>query len=41
MLNLNEKNRGKDKSVSIVNDFKEAIRDCDLRDLGSTGYRFI
>ncbi|KAL9413837.1 hypothetical protein AB3S75_042347 [Citrus x aurantiifolia] len=34
VLNLNEKLGGKEKSVSMVNDFRETIRDRDLRDLG-------
>ena len=40
VLNLNEKLGGKDRRVCMVNDFREAIRDCDLTDLGSTGYFF-
>lgn len=40
VLNLNEKLGGKDKSVSIGNDFRQTIRDCDLKDLGSNGYPF-
>ena len=40
MLNLNEKLGGRDKRVNMVNEFREAIRDCDLKDLGSIGYLF-
>lgn len=40
VLNLNEKIGGKDKRVCMVNDFREALRDCDLIDLGNTRYPF-
>lgn len=40
VLNLNEKLGGKNRRVCLVNDFREAIRDCDLVDMGSTGYPF-
>lgn len=40
VLELNEKLGGRDKKVNLVNDFRKAIRDCDLMDLGSTGYPF-
>lgn len=40
VLNLNEKLGGRDKRVCLVNDFREAIRDCDLVDMGSIGYPF-
>ncbi|KAH9748716.1 reverse transcriptase domain-containing protein [Citrus sinensis] len=35
-----EKSGGRDKRVNSVNDFREAMRDSDLRDLGSTGYPY-
>ncbi|KAH9778879.1 reverse transcriptase domain-containing protein [Citrus sinensis] len=40
VLNLNEKLGGRDKRVNMVNEFRKAIRDCDLKDLGSIGYPF-
>lgn len=40
VLNLNEKLGGREKRVNMVNEFREAIRDCDLKDLGSIGYPF-
>lgn len=40
VLNLNEKSGGRDRRASMVIDFREAIRDCGLMDLGSTGYPF-
>lgn len=38
VLNLNEKLRRGDKRVSMVNNFREAIKDCDLMDLESIRY---
>lgn len=38
VMNLNEKLGGKDKRVSMVNNFREAIRDCDLMYLESIRY---
>lgn len=40
VLNLNKKIGGNEKRVTMVNEFREAIRDCDLKDLGSGGYPF-
>ena len=40
MLNLNEKIGGNEKRVNEVNEFRRAMRDCDLKDLGSSGYPF-
>lgn len=39
-MNLNEKLGGKEKSVSMINDFRETIRGYELRDLGYSGYPF-
>lgn len=40
MLSLNEKIGGKEKRIIEVNEFRRALRDCDLKDLGSSGYPF-
>ena len=40
VLNLNEKLGGRDRRANLVNDFREALKDCDLTGLGSTGYPF-
>ncbi|KAL9444311.1 hypothetical protein AB3S75_017490 [Citrus x aurantiifolia] len=40
ILSLNEKTRGLDRSVDAVGEFREAVRDCSLIDLGSRGYPF-
>lgn len=40
VLNLNEKLGGIDRRANLVNDFREALKDCDLTNLGSTGYQF-
>ena len=40
ILNLNKKLGGLDKSAEAIREFREAIRDCNLFDLGSRGYSF-
>lgn len=40
VLNLNEKLGGRDMRVNMVNDFREATRDCNLTDLWCTEYPF-
>lgn len=40
VLNLNEKIRGREKMANMVNEFRETLRDYDLKDLGNTGYPF-
>lgn len=40
ILHLNEKNRGNDRDANWINDFREVIRECKLRDLGCIGHPF-
>lgn len=35
-----KKIRGNEKHASIIADFREAIRECELMDLGFVGYMF-
>lgn len=40
VLSLNEKIGGNEKHVNLVADFREAVRECELVDLGFTRYLF-
>ena len=40
VLSLNEKIGGNEKQVNSVADFREVVRECELIDLGFTGYLF-
>ena len=40
ILNLNEKLGGNDQNLNMVVDFREAMNDCNLVDLGCKGYPF-
>lgn len=40
ILNLNEKLGGRERNMSMVANFKEAVNDCNLEDLGYRGYPF-
>ena len=40
ILNLNEKRGRLDRSADAINEFRAAIRDCKLFDLGSRGHPF-
>lgn len=41
ILNLNEKLGGNDRCLNMVADFREAVNDCSLVDLGCKGYPFM
>ncbi|KAH9776449.1 putative reverse transcriptase/RNA-dependent DNA polymerase [Citrus sinensis] len=40
VLHPGEKRGGNDRNVKLINDFSEALRDCDLKDVGFKGYPF-
>ena len=40
ILSLNEKSGGNEKNIRMVSDFREAVRDSKLTDLGYKGYQF-
>ena len=40
IMHFNEKNGGNDRELSMITDFREAVQDCNLRDLGCNGYPF-
>lgn len=40
ILHLNEKIEGNDRNVNMNSNFRDAIQDCNLRDLGFTGHPF-
>ncbi|KAL9462155.1 hypothetical protein AB3S75_000204 [Citrus x aurantiifolia] len=40
IMHLNEKNGGNDREPSMIIDFREAVEDCHLRDVGYNGYPF-
>ena len=35
-----ENNEGNERQLSLINDFREVLRDCDLLDIGYKGYPF-
>lgn len=40
ILSLNEKNKGLDRNVVVIAEFRVVVRDCKLFDLGIRGYPF-
>ncbi|KAH9658155.1 hypothetical protein KPL70_023379 [Citrus sinensis] len=40
ILHPDEKRGGNDRNVNLINEFKEALRDCGLKDVGYRGYDF-
>ena len=40
VLHPDEKSGGNVRSVNLINDFSEAMRDCNLKDVGFKGYLF-
>lgn len=38
IMHVNEKIEGNDRRLSMVNAFREVVKDCGLTDLGCTGY---
>lgn len=40
IMHFNEKNRGNNRELSMITDFREVVQDCNLRDLGCNGYSF-
>ncbi|KAH9658604.1 hypothetical protein KPL70_023557 [Citrus sinensis] len=41
ILHSDEKRGGNDRNVNFINDFREVLRDCGLKDVGYRGYAFI
>ncbi|KAH9736072.1 hypothetical protein KPL71_017960 [Citrus sinensis] len=40
ILHPNEKRGGNDRNVNLINEFREVLRDCGLKDVGFRGYAF-
>lgn len=40
ILHPYEKSGGNDRNLNLINDFREAMRDCDLMDVSYKGYPF-